>query len=339
MAQAALPSGDLQLFAVSSSLFWEERWPEVLSFFAHLRHDGVPAFLVGRSAKVCEGAGSHGITCVLGRTYSEADDPMGMMERWAFIRQAVAQGRAVAYAGIDVRFFRPVASLFRAVRASVQVDAAFEGSMTTDGRVVSFTPDVVVAFPTARTLAFVSAVLEGMNATAFSGLPPVLHHPGLATSHYQRYLMGPAQQDLLLDTLLSTLHGRPIALRKTLVASNVICCHFAGEGVGGPKCRCHMHRRLGLLSLDHRAEIRAHRRLGQLPVQTTPAGAVVTTAGLTALMFQGRMTVAAFNPCGYCHRFKPGVAHAIHCLGKNPKCLDLTQCACVNGSLPSNLTA
>ena len=135
-----------------------------------------------------------------------------------------------------------------------------------------------------------------------------------------------------MDCVLSTLYhsNGPVYLSKALLAANALCCWHGGSGLeAGTACTCHKVRG-NWLTIDYAAERRERMALGALNVAYTPQGALVTTSRLTALFFQERMVVGAYDPCAHCERFG-AAAHAIHCLGKSPACLNLSRCACVRG--------
>ena len=164
-------------------------------------------------------------------------------------------------------------------------------------------------------------------------MPALRHHP---TS-----LKGPAQQDLLLDVLLSALYGRHLSLRKTALAQNWLCCrahwlhgrrrHGQGQpAFDTPQCKCRRHPATD--DMQH-----ALLQIGQLPMTPTAQGVVIQTPNLSILAAKGQLIRAGYNPCANCAHWVGNETHAIHCLGKFEKCLDVTQCACLRRVPASSL--
>ena len=157
-----------ECFAVSSHSFWSSRATRgvVLGFFEQLRRVRSTGFLVSHSKRVCtEAAKRHGITCVLSRHFNSSfNDAMMSMERWHVIRHFLTNRQAIAFAGADVRFSRPVRLMLTAAlgAGTQQLDAAFEAAVSLPhgpsggGTVRTFTPDIILAYPTFRMAAFVS---------------------------------------------------------------------------------------------------------------------------------------------------------------------------------------
>mmetsp|Transcript_24076 Transcript_24076/g.54776 ORF Transcript_24076/g.54776 Transcript_24076/m.54776 type:complete len:201 (-) Transcript_24076:45-647(-) len=122
-----------------------------------------------------------------------------------------------------------------------------------------------------------------------------------------------SSQDLLMDVLLSTLYGRPIAYRKIALARNEIS-RRGGKGGGSAE----------LPSL-----LQSGKQLGALEVRQVSSGVVVSSHQLTVLLSDGKMVVAHQAPCQKCSRWSLADTYALHCLAKKPWCLDLAQCACL----------
>lgn len=317
------------LFVCSSSAFWSivsraGHRSVVLGFFEQAWRIGSSAFLVSHSRRVCEEANTlHGIPCVLGRGFNASFDRMMMMERFHVIQHFLRCGRPIVFAGSDVRFTMPVKSLLIAARSEVEVDAAFEATATRIGRedatgtVLSFTPDIIVAYPTERMATFVASVLRAFSAPVFEGLPLELRSPALLG--FRKELTGPAQQDMLMDVLLSTLHGRPLSLRKAALARDILSWPEAEQRRPrrGPR-------------IDGRADLRQRARLGGFELLQSAHGDVLRSPRLEVLMMQGKLTLAAMAPCARrkCLQWSPRLVHALHCVGKSPACLDLSQCGC-----------
>ena len=201
-----------EVFAVASVRFWQERRPLIKAFFVHLRDIGSAGFLATSVPSVCREALTElpGIACVAGMHYRY--DGALSKERWRILLHFARRGRGLVYAGLDVRFVWPVASLTR-FAAQHSADAAFEGSG--DGQHLHFTPDLAAVFPTARAIALLEALMVQLRARSLDGLPTYMQDRSLL-----RYnLMGPAEQDLLADALLSVLYNTTVAIRKFTVAS------------------------------------------------------------------------------------------------------------------------
>ena len=168
------------VFSIVSRKYWRLQRPVVRGFIAHLAERGIPAFIVGRARSVCHGvqsseAGTR-VACVVGNTFSEAEDAYGMMERWVVIHHFLSRGQRIAFAGVDVRFFRPLAGMFAmAIRAGA-VDGAFDASMTRSSkRVQSFTPDVILAMPTpSKQAARSSHLTDASRLSSHASSPPRL---------------------------------------------------------------------------------------------------------------------------------------------------------------------
>lgn len=138
-----------EIFAVSSGLFWRQQRPLISSFFEHLASIGSRGFLAANDARVCEGAVEQlGVACVVSRRYVR--DGSLSKERWHIMRGVLRRNHRIAYAGLDVRFLRPVRAWFDATSGA---DAAFEGAYSALTRKLSdFTPDFVLAYPTANAI-------------------------------------------------------------------------------------------------------------------------------------------------------------------------------------------
>ena len=313
-------------FTVSSRQFWHGIGARpgykaaVVGFHSQLKRMGSSSFLVSHDKSVCDEASAlHGIRCVLSRNFSSVSDPMMSMERWSIIDFYLSRGRPIVFAGADVRFTLPLQSFHAAVQSVQPIDAAFEGSAILYGQggtVSTFTPDIIAAYPTARMRSFVRTVLAELRAPILNALPIELRQDSLLA--YRNELTGPAQQDLLMDVLLSTLHGRPVALRRTALARQIL------DGISGG------HRLARGPRIDGRSDLRRRKALGALEVVYTPTGHIIRSPRLDALLTMDRMTVAAYAPCAprKCAKWDVRIVHALHCLGKHPRCLDLTQCQC-----------
>jgi len=337
---ASLDLSEFDVFAICSSQFWAHRQALVLGFFEQLRRQRTRGLLIGRAREVCTGAVARQIPCVVSRNFTAKRDPMGMMERWVVLQHFLAQRHRVVFAGVDVRFTLPAQAMLAAVEAA-GVDGAFESKVNLKhGRVHAFTPDVIAALPTSSMAAFVDAVLLRFHEPLYAMLPPDLRVP--AIRQHPTRLKGPAQQDMLYDTLLSTLYGRPMAMRKTLVARNFLCCwskyrmkqstsaqrgreavrRFAGASVDAEACTCSRN-------VDTAHEEVALAQLSKLSMTPHTYGVVVSTPLLRWLATNEKLVVSMFDPCAVCHKWNASLVHALHCQGKSPRCLNLANCECL----------
>ena len=203
-----------EVFSVASDLFWRQKPDLVRGFFSHLDSIGSAGFLAAASERVCKAAAAElRVACVVCQHYRY--DGALSKERWRIILHFLRRGRRILYAGLDVRFLRPVRSLFHAGRTPHALDAGFEGTFDpATNHVDHFTPDVAAAWPTARAIAFFEGLCAQLRARSFEGLPAYMQVPTLLRWN----LMGPAEQDLLSDVLLSALYNRSVAIRKYEVA-------------------------------------------------------------------------------------------------------------------------
>ena len=213
------------VFTVVSHAYWKRQRSLVHSFFEHLAEVESIGFIVAPSEDICRSVVSKlGVSCVGARRF--ADDKTLSKARWDVLLHFARRKQRIAYVGLDVRFLQPVGSLFEAVPADA--DFAFEGTVDHwHRRVRQFTPDLAAAFPTRNAIAFLEGLLQQLdtyerdaaeNATStlsLEGLPGHMRTPAL-TRHFD--LLGPAEQDLLRDALLSTLYGQLVVARKYTLA-------------------------------------------------------------------------------------------------------------------------
>ena len=158
---------------------------------------------------------------------------------------------------------------------------------------------------------------RAMGEPTLGDLPPALQQPILLS--HRKFLMGPGQQDMLLDVLWSTLYGRRIRIRKAQLAQHAI------DGFPRYERKAKQNRMI----LESRSA------LLPLNVCHSLSGIVVRTPRLVALMALPQSELdpfglvrAAYNPCAKCFSqwaFRKYV-HALHCQGKSPKCFDPRQC-------------
>ena len=349
-----------EVFAVASVRFWQERRPLIKAFFVHLRDIGSAGFLATSVPSVCREALTElpGIACVAGMHYRY--DGALSKERWRILLHFARRGRGLVYAGLDVRFVWPVASLTR-FAAQHFADAAFEGSG--DGQHLHFTPDLAAVFPTARAIALLEALMVQLRARSLDGLPAYMQDRSLL-----RYnLMGPAEQDLLADALLSVLYNTTVAIRKFTVASGAALesgVPSMAHNASLPQCtgagaRADGHTRAwqaacasaGILLREDLPRPRpAQIRQGPKEVQPAARLAAVQEATLEArgrllssahlrvillgngLGMQSSPTACSPSLAHVDQCWDPRLVFALHCLGKHPSCLDVARCRCLTRS-------
>lgn len=200
------------------------------------------------------------------------------------------------------------------------------------GRVGRFTPDLAAAFPTPRTVSFLERLLARMKHRSLDGLPTYLREERSLLSFN---LMGPAEQDLLRDELLSTLHNRTVVVRKFLIANRELKARYGARNQTLPQCA----RLLGAGRVDTEERGRCAAGAGVLQdsaldlLDATPQrhGILVRSAQLSVLLssFIGLVEVRP-QSCSRCskvaRRAREGIVLAIHCLGKDPDCLKPCKC-------------
>lgn len=336
------------VFAVCSDAFWRRRRPLVQSFFAHLRSANGHGFLVTPSPHICHAVTAEmGITCVAEHHYWH--DGALSKERWRVLLYAAQRGHRLMYAGLDLRFLRPVQSVFDAVRTDGAVDAAFEGKFTRHlSRVHDFTPDLVAVFPTSRLVHFLERLVDLLRGRTTDGLPRYMRVPQLLRFN----LMGPAEQDLLRDALLSTLYNQTVVTRKYAIAMQAaaaMCkdssspCLTPARNPSLPRCppagaAAALAAASPLAWACAGAGVLAESALGRLPYQQTEHGAITIRTPLLAIHITDRTVL---NPHQWARHCQPPIAAqcswalqatppfvAVHCLGKDPSCLELSRCPC-----------
>ena len=347
-----------EVFAVASVRFWQERRPLIKAFFVHLRDIGSAGFLATSVPSVCREALTElpGIACVAGMHYRY--DGALSKERWRILLHFARRGRGLVYAGLDVRFVWPVASLTR-FAAQHFADAAFEGSG--DGQHLHFTPDLAAVFPTARAIALLEALMVQLRARSLDGLPAYMQDRSLL-----RYnLMGPAEQDLLADALLSALYNATVAIRKFTVASGAALesgvpsmahnaslpqCTGAGARTDGHtrawRAACASAGILLKEDLPRPTQIRQGpkevqpvARLAAVQEATLEArGRLLSSAHLRVILLgnglgmQSSPTACSPSLAHVDQCWDPRLVFALHCLGKHPSCLDVARCRCLTRS-------
>jgi hypothetical protein len=133
-----------------------------------------------------------------------------MHQRWLVMRALLEEeDTPVVYAGMDTILYSSV--------WQIPTPMAFDMRVKRDDRIVHFTPDLVFARADASTFRFLDAV----NATLNRSVPFVTSLPTHIFQRLKRhdsYLMGPAQQDALMDVLYQILSGDTASPRRTWLA-------------------------------------------------------------------------------------------------------------------------
>ena len=332
-----LDAGRYEVFAVASERFWRERRTLVTAFFQHLHDIGSVGFLATPVEAVCREA-QHvlpGVACVAGMHYRF--DGALSKERWRILLHFARRGFGLVYAGLDIRFVWPVSQLIGFTR-HVSVDSAFEGSFGTSSQRLHFTPDLAVTLPTPNTLQLLESIVSLLRSRSLEGLPRYMQDRSLL-----RYnLMGPAEQDLLHDALLSALHNRSVAIRKFTLASGAAVesgvpsmehnaslpqCTPAGARTATARWR---------RACAHAAVLRAA-DLPVLDASDMKRGTLLASAHLRVMLMGGPYRTSAgmitsARPCTSSCHWEPADVFALHCLTKAPQCLDLSQCRCLTHS-------
>lgn len=340
MAEWSLSALDVtryEVFTVTSKLFWRTKLHLTRLFFDHLQSIGSTGFIATADASICASvSAAYGVACVVSKHYK--NDPALSKERWHIILSILRRKKSIMYAGLDVRFLQPVHSWYA---ASINVDAAFEGYTSSvrgkDGhrvRVTLFTPDLVLARPTERSIAFFERLVEVIRARSLDGLPQFLQDRTLLRFN----LMGPAEQELLRDELLTALHNRTVVTRKYGLARGAAATmegtFLAGQMVSRstlPRCDARS------LKIHHNWRNDACRGSGVVSDFDLPPlhamrhehGTRIVTPLLTVLLSDGVGMRSGKWPCRPDRCGKMLVDNktlAVHCLDKQPKCLNITNC-------------
>ena len=124
--------------------------------------------------------------------------------------------------------------------------------------------------------------------------------------------------------MLSALYNRTVRVRKEELARQVLSRQLTksravGVSSSAPLSSWHRH----LLGL---------RSLGPLDIRRTRYGALIRSPSLRVRLTDSRLMVSARVPCEDCHKWQTRPL-AMHCLAKDPRCLDLSQCVCLNVSV------
>ena len=107
------------------------------------------------------------------------------------------------------------------VCVSKRVDMAIEGIQHM-GRVQHVTPDLLVACPTKKTVAFMERVVREIALPTVDDLPSPWNNKTLLAHDERWELMGPAQQDYLWDAFLTAFAGNRVIVRKLSLASTAL---------------------------------------------------------------------------------------------------------------------
>ena len=331
------------VFAVVSDRFWHEKRELVTSFYAHLRDIGSVGFLATPTETVCREALLilPGVACVAGMYYRF--DGALSKERWRILLHFARRGASITYAGLDVRFVWPVRHMTRYITRN-SADAAFEGTFQQvyRGRHLHFTPDLATVRSTERSIQMLEKIVLLLRARSLDGLPRYMRERSLL-----RYnLMGPAEQDLLHDALLSALTNRTVVIRKFEVASGAAAesgvpsmfhndslpqCTLAGEKSDG-------HRPAWRRACGH-AGILRYEDMPEFETEALARGRLLRSSHLSVVLLgHGAGMRTGPNPCsggggheGGCE-WRPADVFCVHCLGKAPRCLDIAQCRCLSRS-------
>ena len=326
----AIRAFDVVTFASPS--FWLHHQPVVEGFFANLRAVRSSGLLISRNTVGCDRATAANIPCAT--SCHHADDWMLSKERWHVVRYFLSRNQSVLVAGADVRFLRPARRLFQ---ASGDVDMMFDGRVA-NGRLTFFTPDVLIAFATTRAIAFVEKILDDVRRSEAED--PEEHVRGVravdvdgaANLQVLRSrpmpLTGPAEQDLLFDTLVSYLYGRQLWARKRYVARIQLGLPLENTAEGGRNAL-----EEGRFPYSH--------QLPELPMRARRHGVLVRAPSLTlfitndTMVRDGEFQDRKGKPCGTCDDWDPVSTLALHCNRKLPECLNISQCTCLHGPLRS----
>ena len=337
------------LFTVATPLFMRTQFPGLYQeFFEVARILGSSAFLVTKRVADCDAAARLGIACAVsnvetrrgcegqrapaGQCGSERSaDVMMSQEKWVVIAHFLSRGRRIMFAGADARLLRPTRALFRAVRA-VRADVCFD-SPADQHSIPKFTPDIFAFLPTRRALAFVGRVRAAIHALTDPLIKEAVGD-----------LVGPAEQDLLHDVLLSTVYRFPLAVRTRWRAKVLFGKYGYAEATerlierhGSRWAASHpaspsvpWHSRDDVDRLTARREERVRKGLRQQfgPLNATlraDGGSVVTSRDLSILfgadsVFAGP-ELTCQKLCSTQRRRRP---FAVHCGGKQTACLMLT---------------
>ena len=307
-------------------------------FFNHVGAVGIPSFLAAQDELVCLAAEKLGVSCIVSQHYRR--DGALSKERWYIMLEILRRNHSIAYAGMDVRFLAPATSwnLF-----GEEVDTVFEGVMNPVLRKVKlFTPDFALAFPTSRAIRFLEVVTTAIRGRSLDGLPAFLHDPSLLRFN----LMGPAEQDLLHDLLLSSLYNRTVVVRKYSLARDAAMGYADGTRLAGtlvnrssmPHCSQAAMRRnpgwgeracLGAGVVDEH-DLDPFPAVPGVVFSKRAYGTVLLTPKLRVLLTDNRGILVGYNPCAICSIRDPSRTIGVHCLGKLPSCLNLTRCPCLH---------
>lgn len=334
---SALNVHEYDVFAVCSSLFWRTKRELVQTFFEHLAAIGSRGFLAANEVAVCEAASaSLGLTCIVSQTFRR--DGSLSKERWRIMLDILRRHHRIMYAGLDVRFLQPVSSWMRAAGPEV-ADAVFEGGFNMVTQTVGeFTPDLALLHPSSITIGLLERLMVALQGRSLVGLPAFLQEASLLRFN----LMGPAEQDLLRDFLLSSLYNRTVAVRKYQIARGGAASYRVGARLGAgvavgesgelPRCGSTWEARhpkwraacAGAAIVDE-ADLPY-----RLPYRVHDNGVIVRgSGGLRVFLSNGVGLRVSSQPCRTCSDWDVRRTMALHCLTKLPSCLNLSLCSCL----------
>ena len=341
------------IFTVATPEFMHEHWPKLYtSFFDAVSQTKSRGFLVTKRVVDCDAARLRSIPCAVsneetrrgcehqrsparscGRHWSA--DVMMSQEKWVVVERFLLAGKRIIFAGADFRLLRPTRSLFT-LADSLSADAIFDADATPRG-VAKFTPDLFAFLATANAGSFVSHVRSAIHA--FS-------HPLLREAVGD--VLGPADQDVLHDVLLSVIYDFPIAVR-TGERAKILFGRYAyvealeqlATRTNWTEARLHpppadaapwhsavARQKLGQ-KMGHRLNQGLKAQFGALDVtRLERGGSIVRARRLTALLsvFAG----PGLTCSTLCRAERPRRPFAVHCGGKRAECLDLpSTCTCV----------
>ena len=175
----------------------------------------------------------------------------------------------------------------------VCVDMGIEGIQHM-GRVQHVTPDLLVACPTKKTVAFMERVVREIALPTVDDLPSPWNNKTLLAHDERWELMGPAQQDYLWDAFLTAFAGNRVIVRKLSLASTA------------------------LKKLNPTAPVAPRVRVEAFPYD----GNVVRGKHLNVWFFNHRVR-SHLNDQARALQIPSGNTLAVHCGGKKAQCIEM----------------
>ena len=191
----------------ASSLFYAHMLPP---FVERILSIGARPFAVVETRSVCA---PNLERCILSEEWPHSFNDVFsrlMHQRWLVMRALLLEETTpVVYAGMDVLLFSS--------KWSIPTPMAFEMRVHGD-HIVHFTPDLAFATPHEESFRFLDAVNATLNRSKplVTSIPPRIMRE---IAYYDTYLMGPAQQDGLMDVLYQRLTGYEQSPRREWLAS------------------------------------------------------------------------------------------------------------------------